>query len=919
MAIYHLSAKIISRSQGRSSVGSAAYRRAAMFRDERQGKNFDYSKKKNVIHSEILIPNNSPDWLRKICEFQRIEPQKASEQFWNSVEKKENRVDSELAREIEFALPLELNKNQCIDLAREFLNSQFTSQGMVADFSIHWEEHNPHVHVMLSTRELKMEGFGNKIRTWRDKSLLFIWRRSWAELVNQYLAREGLDIRIDHRSYIEQGIDLLPTKHEGIGRHLQDKGLETHTIQENKVIRLINSNKIIENPEIILDKLAQEKNNFTVDDIKKSIESYKSANESSIQKPLWKGTSKNINELLQGLEKNESVFTDKNLRRVVAKYSDNLIEINKIIEDIKSSPNLLPIGPGNDGRERYTTRAMFDLENHLQKLSGILYRRNKHAVKNRIIERSIKKFNLKDDQAEAIRHVLKGPDVTAIVGRAGTGKSYSLKVAADAWTKAGYKVQGIALAGIAASNMQIDSGINSKTIASFTLALKENRLTLSKQDIVIMDEAGMTDSSSFHDVLVAVKRAKAKLVLVGDHAQLQPVGPGAPFRALLERIGFSELTTIRRQEQSWQREATSKFAQGKIGKALDAYHRNKCIEILDNPNKSMEKLIDDWQQTLNKKDSTLDQTLILAYRNIDVDSLNLLARDRLVNQSSIDAGSVFKTIKGDISVSIGERLLFLENNEQVGVKNGNRGTVTKIERNTITVKLDGKENEIDIDTSKYNKFTYGYACTVHRSQGVTVDKSFVFAAGNWVRNLTYVAMSRHRKSVKLYANKETHKDFISLKKSMSRQGIKDSILDYPLAFSVRRGIDIEKIAERVKKHIQEKLSEIKNTVKNTVQKILIQKTNTMNFDLTTQYVQLSKQRNQLAPPWLKSADIEKKEWRDLTSKMELLADQIIKDPNLSNIAKESGILKEIHKFARYHNQHLQANFAKLINKNSREI
>lgn len=668
MAIYHLNVKIISRSKGQSSVASAAYRRAAIFRDERQGKNFDYSKKGNVLHSEMLIPNDSPKWLVNLAQLQKDEPQKASEQFWNYVESKENRIDSELSREIDFALPLELNKEQCIELSRDFIKTQFTSLGMVADFSIHWEKSNPHVHVMLSTREIKLEGFGNKIRTWRDKSLLFTWRRTWAEQVNQYLAQEGLNVKIDHRSYAEQGIDLIPTQHEGSGRHLWHKEIKTYKVEENKIIRLKNLEKINERPEILLNKIAAESSAFTIEDIEKSIGKTTSSNNESIDKS-WNGTPKDIKNILNDISKNESVFTDKTLKRTIAKQSDNIEVINKILTQIKSSPELLAIGPGEDGRERYTTRFLFDLENSLQDISDVLHGRNSHAVKTKIIDKAIKKFGLKNDQENAIRHILKGPDITAMVGRAGTGKSYSLKVAANAWESSGFRVHGIALAGIAAQNMQNDSNIHSKTIASFCLALKEKRLALTKRDIVVMDEAGMTDSNSFFDVLNAVKKARAKLVLVGDHAQLQPVGPGAPFRALLERIGFAELTTIRRQNEAWQREATSKFARGKVEEALEVYHQHKCIEILDNPNKAMEKLVEDWQMTLKNKETTLDQILILAYRNIDVDALNLLVRERLINQGSIDKSVTFKRIKGDISVSIGERLVFLENNEQIGVRN----------------------------------------------------------------------------------------------------------------------------------------------------------------------------------------------------------------------------------------------------------
>lgn len=903
MAIFHLNAKIITRSKGQSSVRSAAYRRAGIFRDERLGMNFDYSNKKNVTHCEILIPANSPNWLQTLDDLQKGEPQKASEKFWNFVELKENRKDSELAREIEFALPLELTKERCVELAREYIKSQFNGIGMVADYSIHWEPNNPHVHVMLSTRELKEEGFGNKIRTWRDKSLLLTWRQSWAEFVNKYLAQEGFDIKIDHRSYAEQGIDINPTLHVGPGGHMSKSEIYSSNIKENKSIKLRNLENLNENPEIVLNRITQSNGTFIIDDINKIIsKNLVTPNDGSNEKNPWRGDKKDIKQILNEISNKESVFTDSILKKASTKYSNQIEVINNIITQIKSSPEVIVIGPGDDGKERYTTRAMFKIECSLQSMADVLYKRNRHTVKTKIIDKAIKKFNLKNEQADSIRYILKSPDITAMVGRAGTGKSYSLKAACYAWKASGFKVHGIAIAGIASSNLQTDSGIESKTIASFCLALKEKRMTLSRKDVVVMDEAGMTDSISFQKVLSAVKTARAKLVLVGDDAQLQPVGPGAPFRALLERIGHSELNTIRRQKDSWQREATSKFAQGKIGKALDAYHRNRCIDILSNPNNAMEKLIDDWQLALNKKkESSLDQTLILAYRNIDVDALNLLARDRLVNQNSIDKGSVFKTIKGDIYVSIGERLIFLENNEQVGIKNGHRGTVTKIERNCITVKLDGKENETHIDTSKYNKFTYGYACTVHRSQGVTVDKSFVFAAGNWVRNLTYVAMSRHRKSVKLYANKETNKDFNSLKKSMSHQGIKDSVLDYPLAFAVRRGIDIDKIAEKVKTHILEKIREVKIRAKEFSQKVLNVKTHLakniqeqkFKQNPVDEFSSMLKQRSVLPAPWLNPTKDQKKEWRTITENMAVLSRTIINHNGLCKQAEERGILYEI--------------------------
>lgn len=142
MAIYHFSAKIIARSRGQSAVTAAAYRRATKLKDERLGYTQDYSKKEKVIHSEILIPQNSPLWLTNMIQ---KNDHNTAERLWNTVEQTERRKDSTLAREIVFALPLELTQEQNISLARDFIQDQFCQMGMVADFSVHWEKDNPHV------------------------------------------------------------------------------------------------------------------------------------------------------------------------------------------------------------------------------------------------------------------------------------------------------------------------------------------------------------------------------------------------------------------------------------------------------------------------------------------------------------------------------------------------------------------------------------------------------------------------------------------------------------------------------------------------------------------------------------------------------------------------------------------------------
>lgn len=193
MAIYHLSAKVISRAGGRSSVAAAAYRTAGRLRDDRQGVEHDYSRKGGVVHSEIMIPENAPDWMRDRY------------QLWNAIEAVEKRRDAQLAREIEVALPRELGRGQRLELLRGFVQREFVDRGMIADVAVHEgkarDGHGqPHAHVMLTMRELTGEGFGKKDRSWNAPDLLIGWREAWARDANRALERAGRSERIDHRS-----------------------------------------------------------------------------------------------------------------------------------------------------------------------------------------------------------------------------------------------------------------------------------------------------------------------------------------------------------------------------------------------------------------------------------------------------------------------------------------------------------------------------------------------------------------------------------------------------------------------------------------------------------------------------------------------------------------------------------------------
>lgn len=219
MAIYHLRAKVIGRSKGKNAVASAAYRQGgysvvamagyrsgSSLTDERTGKTWDYTRKGGVEHTEIIAPDDAPAWALDRSE------------LWNRVEAGEKRKDAQLAREIEISLPRELSADQCIDLVRSYVRTEFVHKGMIADFAIHRPSasdggEQPHAHIMLTMRSLDGDGFGKKDRSWNGDDLLVHWREAWSVAANAALAEAGQEARIDHRSLKEQGIVREPTPH----------------------------------------------------------------------------------------------------------------------------------------------------------------------------------------------------------------------------------------------------------------------------------------------------------------------------------------------------------------------------------------------------------------------------------------------------------------------------------------------------------------------------------------------------------------------------------------------------------------------------------------------------------------------------------------------------------------------------------
>lgn len=253
VAIYHFSAQVISRGKGQSAVAAAAYRSGDKLQDERTGEEKFYRREVSP-DSMILTPSNTPEWM------------KDRERLWNAVEKAEKRKDSQLAREINIALPVELSSGQQKELIRDFVQEQFVDKGMIADVCIHRDDsNNPHAHVMLTTREITTEGFGPKNRSWNDKGLLEQWRVEWANHTNKALEREGVQERISHLSHADRGLEQLPTVHLGhVVNEMEKRGVQTEKGNINRDRQEYNAlvvdlQKYREEKQAIEEKIAQQR------------------------------------------------------------------------------------------------------------------------------------------------------------------------------------------------------------------------------------------------------------------------------------------------------------------------------------------------------------------------------------------------------------------------------------------------------------------------------------------------------------------------------------------------------------------------------------------------------------------------------------------------------------------------------------
>ena len=764
MAIYHLHVKVIGRKAGSSAVASAAYRSGTRLHDERLVRSHDFSAKPGVVHSEVMLPEQAPEaWSDR-------------ERLWNTVEAFEVRKDAQLAREVEFALPRELTEAQGIELARDFVQSEFVDRGMIADLNLHRDIGEdglakPHAHVMLTMRSVDENGFGPKVRDWNRTEMVERWRERWAELANERLAELDIDARIDHRSLEAQGIALEPQTQIGApAQRIEGEGNEADRAAMHREIARGNGARIVADPALGLDAITQQ----------------------------------------------QSTFTERDLAKFAHRHSDGLDQFNAVMGAMRGAPDLVELGKDARGEDRFTIHEMIEAEQRLHRAAELMSERERHELRGADREAALARAEarglvLSGEQVDALAHVTDGRDLGVVLGHAGTGKSAMLGVAREAWEAAGYEVRGAALSGIAAENLEAGSGIASRTIASLEHGWGQGRDLLTSRDVLVIDEAGMVGTRQLERVLSHAAEAGAKVVLVGDPRQLQSIEAGAAFRSIHERHGGAEIGEVRRQREDWQREATRDLANGRTGIALEAYRSNGSVHEAKTREQARDDLIKRWER--DRQAAPERSRIILTHTNDEVRALNEAARGRMRATGDLGDDVRLTVERGARNFASGDRVMFLQNERGLGVKNGTLGTIEQVSAQSMTVRTDD-ERDVSFDVKDYNRIDHGYAATIHKAQGMTVDRTHVLATPGLDAHGTYVALSRHRDGVDLHYGRDDFASQDGLTRTLSRNRSKDMASDYERAdpsqdYAERRGITFrERVAEIVRKIVPEKVREM---------------------------------------------------------------------------------------------------------------
>jgi Ti-type conjugative transfer relaxase TraA len=487
--------------------------------------------------------------------------------------------------------------------------------------------------------------------------------------------------------------------------------------------------------------------------------------------------------VLEALTKQRATFTADQLERALQKEiqaPQGATTVQKaIIEEerkrfsaeILNHSTVVPLAETHDGpTARYSTKTVIEAELHVLRAAAALNGADHHSLNDdaRSAVAADRRFaGMTQEQGKAFRHAT-GPEGLAIIdGQAGTGKSFTIGAIREAYENAGSQVIGLAPTNAVAQDMKGDGFGQASTIHAELFALNNNRTSWRPNTVVIVDEAAMLDTKLMAMVTAHAHDARAKLILVGDDRQLSSIDRGGMFGALKDRYGAAALSEVKRQHKVDERRAAEMMAEGNFHDALNIYNDKGAIHWTRTQGEARAELIEQWA-----KDSAAHpekSKFVFAYTNDDVGQLNTALRSVRKARGELGEDQEIDTAYGRLSFATGDRIQFTGTDKVQGIHNGVAGTIAAIEGTHLAVRLDGQRGKIiNFDAANFDQFRHGYAGTIYKGQGKTLDQTYLYHTEHWRSAASYVALTRHRDKAELFVARNTAKDVTTLARQMAR-------------------------------------------------------------------------------------------------------------------------------------------------------
>lgn len=769
MAVYHCSASTVSRSSGRSAVAAAAYRAGERLDDTRTGLTHDYTRKGGVLHSEIVTPAGAPSWA---CD---------RGELWNRAEaaeeKSPKRATATTAREFRLALPHELDHDGRVSAVRAFARHLCDTYGVAVDFAIHapdrdGDDRNHHAHVMLTDRVLNDAGFGGKVRGLNvangGREAVESIRAEWAKIANRHLELAGSAERIDHRSYEARGIDAEGTKHLGPSASaMERRGEASDRGDQNREIVAANGERAALKAEYT--RLGDA---MTAEEQARQHRADERAERAAVR-------TSDPAAILDSITERRSTFTEAELAATLRKTITDPAERERLAEAILARPEIVALAEQPGGMPtRYTTEAVLQHEAEGLAAARALAADRSHAVSRATLHRIAERGEFGSMSAEQYGAFIRstGPEGLAIIaGEAGTGKSYAAGAIRAAYEAEGGRVIGLAVTNKVIQDMQRDGFREVRTVHGALQDIARDRAGWNNRTVVVIDEAAMLSTKQLVGVLTAAKAAGAKVIAIQDQEQLgSAYARGGLAGAMQEQhpAAVSHLSEIRRikdtaQDAAGQREAFNLMHSGRFREALGIFDRQGAINWRETQDEARAALAERYAADLDAAPGR--RRFALANSNADVALLNVDLRAVHRQRGELGADHVLQTKDGPAAFATGDRIQFTGSAyhkaaRDGGLANGNCGTVREIEGGRVTVELDGGKGQPgrvvsfdvgeDARAGQFNAFRHGYAGTVYRSQGSTIDVAYRLHSGAERSAASYVGATRHTEALHIFTSKE---------------------------------------------------------------------------------------------------------------------------------------------------------------------